>query len=197
MKTFLALGALAALFQSTSCLEAEVYKIRPAGGVSTRVLTDTGEPNAPLKFDIAVSVPGPLSPLGTSIPGLTELSSNQTWYFVPNPDANYQSVDGSFPLANRFTITSVIGYNISCGNQVGSPCVSSSQPHTEYSVRTTRFGTYHIIDTQSDYFLRAYGEDGVRLAAEDNSIQEEFYFDKVPTNQPGFAESLFGDLGSS
>ncbi|KAE8370574.1 hypothetical protein BDV27DRAFT_151834 [Aspergillus caelatus] len=178
MKTFLVLGALAALFQSTSCLEAGTYKIRPAGGVSTRVLTDTGEPNAPVKFDIARWEV--LDLLGISTQTNTKFEiSGQRWHFLGN--GKYDNY-GSTTDFDQFVITSGIGYNITCGNQVGSPCVSGDKPQF-YSVRKTSFGTYQIVDNESGYFLRASGEDEVHLAAEDNSIQEEFFLDKLPIGE--------------
>ncbi|KAE8316877.1 hypothetical protein BDV41DRAFT_573381 [Aspergillus transmontanensis] len=192
MKSLLALGALAALFQSTSCLEAGVYRIRPGGGTSSRALTDTGDVNAPLKFDI----PRPLAdisnwlgdPLSEVVPEavsnvVSEVvpdvidKSVQRWYFMHKFDGDKYAME-AYP--DLFFITSGLGYNISCGNQAGSPCVTSDQPQEAYSVRNTSYGTYQIVGEESGYFLRTLGDDGLQYAAEDGSIQEEFFLDMEP-----------------
>ncbi|KAB8215218.1 hypothetical protein BDV33DRAFT_208570 [Aspergillus novoparasiticus] len=189
MKSLLALGALTALFQSTSCLEAGTYTIRPAGGVSARALTDTGDVNAPLKFDI----PRPLAeihnwlgnPLSDAVPDVVSNvasdvvpdvidKSVQRWFFTHKYDGDKYAME-AYP--DLFFITSSLRYNISCGNQAGSPCVTSDQPQEAYSVRNTSYGTYQIVGEESGYFFRTLGDDGLQRAAGDGSIQEEFFLD--------------------
>ncbi|KAE8338351.1 hypothetical protein BDV24DRAFT_166375 [Aspergillus arachidicola] len=190
MKSLLALGALAALFQSTSCLEEGAYMIRPGGGVSSRALTDTGDVNAPLKFDIirplaASWLGGSLSEVvpdvvsnvvSDVVPGVID-KSVQRWFFTHKYHGDKYAME-AYP--DLFFITSSLGYNISCGNQAGSPCVTGDQPQEAYSVRNTSYGTYQIVGEESGYFFRTLGEDGLQRAAGDGSIQEEFFLDMEP-----------------
>ncbi|KAE8138680.1 hypothetical protein BDV38DRAFT_281977 [Aspergillus pseudotamarii] len=125
MKTFLALGALVALFQSTSCLERGVYQIKPGTRFHPLVLTDIGDIGDALEFTAATGAP------------------TQAWSFTPT--------DGN---TDEFMIQNHQGSYLYCRKEVGSSCLAGKDPQT-FIARRTLLGTYELVAKDSGYFIHS------------------------------------------
>lgn len=127
MKTFLALGALAALCQSAFSLEEGMYMIGSASLQSDEVLSETGD-------------------AGDLVFGPQDDGSSQTWFF--NSSGGNSQRD--------FLIQSILGDYINCGVDVGSPC-STGQQEEFYTAELVGDNSYQFVAKNSGYFLRAEG----------------------------------------
>ena len=128
MKAVLALGALAALFQSVFALEGGTYTIGSAALPADVVLMNVGPPPTPLGFDDK------------------NIDPRQYWFF--------SAIDTS---GRNFLIRHPSGAFINCGNEPGSPCVSGRVPEI-YTVERVADNSYELISRRTGYFLRADGE---------------------------------------
>lgn len=127
MKTFLALGALAALCQSAFCLEDGIYMIGSATLPSSQVLGETD--------DIGFLAFGPKN----GHPG-------QSWIFNSSSGNNER----------EFLIQNYLGSYINCGVDEGSLC-SAGDEEEFYTAELVSDNSYQLVAKNSGYFMRAQG----------------------------------------
>ncbi|KAE8413155.1 hypothetical protein BDV36DRAFT_300270 [Aspergillus pseudocaelatus] len=110
MKTFLAIGTLAAFCQSALGLNPGAYTIGSAALQDSQVLSEIDDANGPLVFSTKNN------------------DSNQVWFF--NPTGTYR----------EFLIQSQNGGYINCGTIPGSPCFSGDEPEIYIVEQVTSHG---------------------------------------------------------
>ncbi|OQE27564.1 hypothetical protein PENSTE_c004G04528 [Penicillium steckii] len=145
MKTFFALGALAALCQSALSLKEGTYTIGSEITQGHEILGET-EGQGPLSF----------SPERGNHPG-------QTWFFTPT-----QNSQRDFLIHNTF------GGYINCGDQEGDECVAgdNKEVYTAELVNP-KSKSYELVAKKSGFFLRTNG-DSLQIAGFDQSPEERF-----------------------
>ncbi|KAJ5964887.1 uncharacterized protein N7479_004763 [Penicillium vulpinum] len=144
MKTFIALGALAALCQSAFGLTEGSYTIGSASLESNQVLSEIGQSNSPLGF----------SPINGD--------PSQTWLFTLAGSNNQRD----------FLIQNNLGSYINCGDEEGSPCLAGTREEV-YTAELVGENSYQLVAKSSGYFLRADGG-YLQLAGWDQTPNEEF-----------------------
>lgn len=152
MRNLFALGALAALSQSTFALQSGTYTIGSAS-----LEGDNSSPSKTLAWSETDG--GDASPLT-----FTPKSDNEDhfWFFTPV----------TFDSERDFLINSTFGGYINCGDEPGSPCFIGEEAEV-YTAELAGDNTYELVLKRSGYFLRADGVN-LQIAAWDQSPNEQF-----------------------
>ncbi|KAJ5973482.1 hypothetical protein N7481_010692 [Penicillium waksmanii] len=153
MKTFVALGALAALCHSVFGLDQGFYTIGSASLQSNKFLNVNEEDGTSLIFSLNNDEYG-----------------SQAWYFNLLESGN----------GREFFINSTLsaGY-INCGEQIKSPCFLGDEPQI-FVAELAGEKSYELVSKESGYFLRADVEN-LQTAEWDQSPNELFVLTPVDT----------------
>ena len=144
MKTFFALGALAALCQSALSLNEGTYTIGSELSQGYEILGET-EGQGPLSFSPKKNHPG------------------QTWFFTPTGNSK-----------RDFLIHNTLGGYINCSDQEGAQCFAGEEEEVyTVELADESKNSYELVAKKSGYFLRTDG-DNLRVAAFDQSPNERF-----------------------
>ncbi|KAJ5647253.1 hypothetical protein N7490_003625 [Penicillium lividum] len=149
MKSFLALGALAALCNSAYSLREGTYKIRSLGADANKVLAEVPG-QSELVFNVASQHPG------------------QTWSFESDPDN-----------VGYFLISNILGAYIDCEAEGSLCTAGEEPTSYRPELVSEADKSYELVANGTGYFLRYAEDDKLKLAGYDQGVDQEFVFIKA------------------
>ncbi|KAJ5815596.1 hypothetical protein N7474_007373 [Penicillium riverlandense] len=147
MKTFLAVGLLAALCQSAFSLDEGIYQIGSASLSPSMVLTQNeDEDSNPIVFEVDTR------------------EFTQLW-----------NITASNEFPEYFAIQALSGTYINCGTDEGTNCSLTDDPHL-YKPEAVGDKAYELVEKESGYFLLVNDDRKLQLSNWDHSPEEQFVF---------------------